>query len=63
MLVRTVAPGDVVPATDPGGDSASFKLNDQSVHPRFCVNGAALKFFPEVASSEPAADGAATAEQ
>jgi len=40
-----VAPvDDPVPATDPGGPEAAFVLNDPTVRPRFCVNGAALKF-------------------
>jgi peptide-methionine (R)-S-oxide reductase len=38
------AESDTVPASDPGGPQAAFSLNDKSVHPRFCVNGAALKF-------------------
>jgi len=37
-------PEDVVPDSDPGGSAASFALNDASVRPRFCINGAALRF-------------------
>jgi len=33
-----------VPATDPGGSDAAFELNDPTVYPRFCINGAALEF-------------------
>lgn len=39
-------PEDVVPPTDPGGAQAVFELNDPTVRPRFCVNGAALAFEP-----------------
>lgn len=38
---------DVVPDTDPGGTAAAFAMNDETVHPRFCINGAALSFVPD----------------
>ena len=47
-----VAPGDARPSSDPGGPEATFALNDRSVHPRFCVNGAALRFEERRESAE-----------
>jgi len=47
-----VGEGDVVPANDPGGAEAAFALSDATVHPRFCVNGAALEFRVREESAE-----------
>jgi len=46
-----VREGDMVPDTDPGGAAAAFAMNDETVHPRFCINGAALSFVPEEGGS------------
>ncbi|KAL1518968.1 hypothetical protein AB1Y20_003238 [Prymnesium parvum] len=44
----SIQPGEEVPPSDPGGANASFTLNDDTVHPRFCINGCALKFEEQV---------------
>ena len=47
-----IAEGDASPDSDPGGAAATFELNDPTVHPRFCVNGAALRFVASDADAE-----------
>ena len=50
--VVAIGDRDQLPATDPGGPEAKFELNDQSVHPRFCINGCALEFQERVEGEE-----------